>query len=104
MQGEPVQGLLVLTVVDRPRHVGADHAVATLLGAFSFAPVLHRQPHGDIVVLWADIPEVQLADLPAAVEALCALDEVRSVAVVQPPPAPDRAAAPDNGEAVGHQP
>jgi hypothetical protein len=104
MQGEPVQGLLVLTVADRPRHVGADHAVATLLDAFSFAPVLHRQPLGDVVVLWADIPEPQLPDLPAAVEAVSALPEVRSVAVVPPAPAEDRAVTSDDGEAVGHQP
>jgi hypothetical protein len=104
MQGDPVKGLLVLTVTDRPRHVGADHAVATLLGAFSFAPVLHRQPHGGVVVLWCDVPEPQLGDLPAAVEALCALDEVRSVAVVQPPPHDDCPAAHDSSEAVGHQP
>jgi hypothetical protein len=74
--------LLVFTVTDRPRHVGADRAMTALLGAFSFAPVVYRQPREQVVTFHAEIPDVQLDQLPAAVAALCALDDVASVAVV----------------------
>ena len=74
--------LLVFTVEDVPRHAGPDRAVAALLGAFAFAPVVYREQRGGVVTFHAEIPEVQLEQLPAAVDALCALADVESVAVV----------------------
>jgi hypothetical protein len=81
-----VPKLLVFTVDDRPRHVGADRAMTTLLGAFTFAPVVYRQSRGPVVTFHAEIPDVQLERLPTAVEALRALDDVTSIAVVSIPP------------------
>ena len=83
--------LLVFTVDDRPRHVAADRAMAALLGAFSFAPVVHREARGKVVTFHAEIPDVQLERLPAAVDALRALAEVESIALA---PLPDREQAP----------
>ena len=115
MQGVPVPGLLVFTVTDRPRHVGADRALATLLAAFTFAPVVHRQLRGEVVTFHAEIPDLQLDRAPAAVAALAALDDVESIALVPLPgrdeapaeqPTHDEPAtvAPGDGEAVGCQP
>jgi hypothetical protein len=81
-----VPKLLVFTVDDRPRHVGADAAMTALLGAFTFAPVVYRQSRGPVVTFHAEIPDVQVELLPAAVEALRALTEVESIAVVTLPP------------------
>ena len=69
-EGVRVPVLLVFTVTDRPRHVGADRAMTALLGAFSFAPVVYRQPRELVVTFHAEIPDVQLEQLPAAVAAL----------------------------------
>lgn len=95
--GVLVPKLLVLTVDDRPRHVAADRAMAALLGAFTFAPVVYRETRGRVVTFHAEIPDVQLADLPAAVAALQALAEVEHIAVV-PVPDGDRAPAPTDPE------
>jgi hypothetical protein len=106
--------LLVFTVDDRPRHVGADRAMAALSAAFTFVPVVQRESRGHVVTFSAPIPDVQLGHLPAAVEALRCLDEVQHVAVVplpgaDGPPAvpPERGAAAvarGDGESVGRQP
>ena len=96
--------LLVFTVDDRPRHVGADRAMTTLLGAFTFAPVVYRQSRGPVVTFHAEIPDVQLEQLPAAVDALRALTDVESIAVVTLPEDDEAAAEPathDEAEPAG---
>lgn len=88
--------LLVFTVDSGPRHVAADRAMAALLGAFSFAPVVYRQARGRVFTFHAEIPDVQVEHLPAAVAALSAVDEVESVALVplhRPADAPSPSAA-----------
>jgi hypothetical protein len=112
--GVLVPKLLVFTVNDHPRHVGADRAMAALWAAFTFAPVVHRESRGHVVTFSARIPDVQLEHLPAAVESLRAVDEVQHVALVPLPgtdesPAvlPERgtaAAASGDGDPVGRQP
>ena len=94
--------LLVFTVDDRPRHVGADRAMTALLGAFTFAPVVYRQSRGPVVTFHAEIPDVQLERLPAAVDALRALTEVESIAVVTLPESDEAPAEPaDHAEPAG---
>ena len=48
--------LLVFTVTDQPRHVGADRAMAALLGAFAFATVVFRHARGPVVTFYAGGP------------------------------------------------
>ncbi len=89
--------LLVFTVDSGPRHVDADRAMAALLGAFAFAPVVYRQARGRVLTFHAEIPDVQLGQLPAAVAALSAVDEVENVALVPLP----RPAGPPTPPAAG---
>jgi hypothetical protein len=91
--GVLVPELLVFTVDSGPRHVDADRAMAALLGAFAFAPVVYRQSRGRVLTFHAEIPDLQLGHVPAAVAALSALDEVENVALV-PLPGPAGGPAP----------